>query len=203
MKKTCEYCGEAECRAAGQEEIVTDRGGLVVRMYQIYGLIDPRSRALVYVGRSADAEARLRSHLQEASLWRAPGARYRGKVRWLNELQDSGMVPGLEIVDLVEVPTHLIYCTAYQRLFARLEMWWVGAFLNAGYALSNIIKATPETMLDLSGDVPPFDPMDGVVIGDHARQVGWSTGWWEARAGWYDRHEERSAFLDILRGANG
>jgi len=59
----------------------------------IYGLVDPRSGSLRYVGQSRDPERRLQGHLSGA------GAGAKRKREWIQELRDEGSRPTLVILD--------------------------------------------------------------------------------------------------------
>lgn len=59
----------------------------------IYGLVDPRSGSLRYVGQSRDPERRLQGHLSGA------GAGAKRKREWIQELRDEGSRPILVILD--------------------------------------------------------------------------------------------------------
>jgi hypothetical protein len=66
---------------------------------QIYGLLDPRTGTLRYVGKANDAIARFKSHLRDARRRQTP------VYDWIKKLQAMGLLP--EIVVLAECqPEH-------------------------------------------------------------------------------------------------
>ncbi len=64
-------------------------------MITVYGLIDPRSGLVRYVGVTVDLRRRYRRHLTDS------GDSYR--VRWIKKLLEMGLKPGLVILETVEV----------------------------------------------------------------------------------------------------
>lgn len=58
----------------------------------IYGLIDPRTGRLRYIGKADSANERLRTHLRD--IWRRKTPLY----RWLSELVSDGLVPQVVIL---------------------------------------------------------------------------------------------------------
>lgn len=62
---------------------------------EIYGLTDPRTGVVRYVGKAQDAGARFKGHIRD---------RARRKTRvyaWIDSLLDSGLTPGLVVLDRV------------------------------------------------------------------------------------------------------
>lgn len=65
-------------------------------LHHIYHLIDPRDRAVRYVGKSGNPTARLRAHIQESA-----AAQNTAKKRWIAELADLGLRPILVVAATV------------------------------------------------------------------------------------------------------
>lgn len=90
----------------------------------IYGLIDPRTRLVRYVGQSSTGLTRPKSHGQPAVLERNTG--HSGN--WIRELRASGL--GYEIVVLE-------WCAAVAELDIR-ESWWIDYARASGWPLTNL-----------------------------------------------------------------
>jgi hypothetical protein len=76
-------------------------GGHEAKEWVIYGLVDPRSNELRYIGKSCVPHDRLTIHLKEARYARE--ARSANKVfrrhNWINSLLSAGVSPQLEILE--------------------------------------------------------------------------------------------------------
>ena len=69
----------------------------ICEVTQIYALVDPRTRAIRYIGKAVDADKRYRQHLQPAQL-----DRYKShKNSWLKGLLNDGLTPELRILHTV------------------------------------------------------------------------------------------------------
>lgn len=86
----------------------------------IYGLIDPRDRALRYIGKSNNPKKRLHRHLIDARL-----ARYHREC-WLKGLLDAGLRP--ELIILEECP---------QDIWKEREQYWIAHYRERGADLVN------------------------------------------------------------------
>ena len=64
-------------------------------MVEIYGLLDPDSGDLRYVGKAKNAQKRLKVHLFERKLTRPVN-------RWVKSLVDQGKCPVLKVLEVVE-----------------------------------------------------------------------------------------------------
>lgn len=60
---------------------------------EIYGLYDPRTGALRYIGKANDATKRLKSHLRDASRRDTP------VYRWLRKLRADGLAPQMLVLE--------------------------------------------------------------------------------------------------------
>lgn len=88
----------------------------------IYGLVDPRTNELRYVGKSNNVENRYISHLYE-------GAGGTHKHNWVLNVQRSGHEPELIILEIVD-----------RRFWKTAEMWWIEYFRFLGARLTNTTK---------------------------------------------------------------
>lgn len=70
----------------------------------VYGLIDPRTRRIRYIGQSVDPDSRMRGHLSRSS--------NRAAQAWINELKSLAMKPDLVIL---QEKTNDLYCKAEKR----------------------------------------------------------------------------------------
>jgi hypothetical protein len=60
---------------------------------EIYGLFDPRSGELRYIGKAANAERRLKSHKRDAKRRTTP------VYVWMRDLAQAGMSPALKVLE--------------------------------------------------------------------------------------------------------
>lgn len=65
-------------------------------MLYVYGLIDPITRRIAYIGISSDPDERLKAHMREGRRLRA---RYGPIGEWIARLADQGHTPQLVILD--------------------------------------------------------------------------------------------------------
>lgn len=65
------------------------------RMIELYGLVDPRTGKVRYVGKANDSRKRLATHFRDARRRDTP------VYRWMRKLQSLGLSPGLLVLDVV------------------------------------------------------------------------------------------------------
>lgn len=65
---------------------------IAVPMVEIYALLDPRNKAVRYIGKANNAQKRLKTHLSDCLKRKSPVC------LWVKELLDAGMKPTLEIL---------------------------------------------------------------------------------------------------------
>jgi hypothetical protein len=88
----------------------------------IYGLVDPRTDLIRYVGVADDPENRLIRHLYQ----RKADKTY--KNRWLSKLWEKGLRPTIRIIDIVD-PT----CEDWETI----ERFYIAAYRAVGFSLTN------------------------------------------------------------------
>lgn len=90
----------------------------------IYGLIDPKTNELRYIGKSINPKSRYRKHLSERFL------RETYKDRWIRSVIDSGKKPHIEIIDIVDTTEWVywekFYISYYKMLGANLTNGTIG-----------------------------------------------------------------------------
>ena len=91
-------------------------------MYYIYGLIDPNTQKIKYIGKTCDPINRLKSHLSKASL-KPPTY----KNHWLKKLLRNKQVPIFKIIAK----------TTRYRIANTLEKRYIAKYKNLGYTLTN------------------------------------------------------------------
>lgn len=69
----------------------------MAKKHHVYHLVDPRDRAVRYIGKTGSPAARLRAHIQEAR-----EAQNTAKKRWIAELLRLGLQPVLVIIATCE-----------------------------------------------------------------------------------------------------
>lgn len=84
-------------------------------MIHIYGLIDPRTHGICYVGQSIDYLQRFKQHLLDNN--DTP------KTRWLAELKAAGMTPHIVILDKATTKQEANYKENWWIVFARRQKW--------------------------------------------------------------------------------
>lgn len=90
----------------------------------VYGLRDPRSGRVMYIGASTNVEARYRSHLCSSS-----GGGFE-KLKWVRELERAGLAPDLVLFEQTE-PARL----------KAAEAVWVAGYRLLGEADFNVHHA--------------------------------------------------------------
>jgi group I intron endonuclease len=95
----------------------------------IYGLIDPRTNQLRYIGKSINPKLRLRKHISERNLHDSY------KDRWLRKLHENNLKPELIIIDLVTIDDWKYW-----------EIFYILYFKSIGCILTNATNG---------GDEPP------------------------------------------------
>lgn len=88
----------------------------------IYGLRDPLTREIRYVGKSTQPIFRLRGHLKDAKEARTH------KQRWLRQLEEKGLAPELVILEEVKAP----------RTWQQAEREWIAKGKEMGWPLTNL-----------------------------------------------------------------
>lgn len=110
----------------------------------IYGLKDPNTLAIRYVGQSSTGMRRPRSHFLPSSLRAQTYC-----ARWIRRLSESGSLPEIVILEVV-VDAHEL---------SSAERWWIARLRSEGARLTNLTdggegmrghRATPETRAKLS-----------------------------------------------------
>ena len=91
-------------------------------MISIYGLIDPRSNEVRYIGKSANPTERLATHVREARQGHVLHSR-----RWIDGLLKSGMRPDLWVIDRASTHSDA----------NELERFWIASFRLMGANLTN------------------------------------------------------------------
>lgn len=91
---------------------------MIVDTTKIYGLTDPRTGIVRYIGKSDDPVLRLKGHLVDHGKCH--------RTNWLQELIRAGLRPGVVILE--EVPV-----TEWQDA----ERWWIKHFREQEYLLTN------------------------------------------------------------------
>ncbi len=97
----------------------------------IYALVDPETKRVRYVGRSARPERRFAAHLSEVKTYRRP------KDRWIRDLLDRGLKPALVILEELEGHLSSYGMTGDTRHIAHAERRWIRRLLEAGHPLTN------------------------------------------------------------------
>lgn len=107
--------GGAEAQAASSKECIR----LTVT---IYGLIDPRTGEIRYVGKAIDPEKRLRGHMRERGVTH--------KAKWIQALKRLGLRPILRILEEIHDSNDLDW---QQR-----EVFWIASLRQNGCPLTNL-----------------------------------------------------------------
>lgn len=84
-------------------------------MIYIYGLIDPRTNDIRYVGQSVDYRNRLRQHIADGG--NTP------KAKWIAELASAKLEPQLVLLDRAEDKPEANYKEIWWIVFARRQGW--------------------------------------------------------------------------------
>ena len=84
----------------------------------IYGLIDPRTREVRYVGKTKDLQERYRIHLYER--------RKNHKCNWIQYLQQQGLKPEMVVLEKVS-----------EVQWQKAERFWIRHFQSRGIRLTN------------------------------------------------------------------
>jgi len=90
----------------------------------IYGLTDPRTGAICYVGQAQDVQKRYKAHFANDTVNSA-------KQAWFADLAAQGLQPGLVILDSI---------TIFDNPDVR-EGWWIGFGTRCGWPLLNQQKS--------------------------------------------------------------
>jgi DNA-binding transcriptional regulator YiaG len=129
----------------------------------VYGIIDPRDRTLIYVGRSRDPQARLRQHIVEKRSSQHP------LPPRLRDIIAAGLYPELVILNTPDAGDAV---AAEER--------WIAAGRTNGYLCNVDDKCHPhatETYWNLSNALSPeSDTMTAEQLRAWRTQRGWSQG---------------------------
>lgn len=90
----------------------------------IYGLIDPRTGLVNYVGQALDIQDRYRRHLKSNET--------NGKSEWISELRILKMRPLIVVLEECEL-----------EMLDNSERWWVAHGTRLGWPLTNVQLNTP------------------------------------------------------------
>jgi hypothetical protein len=122
--------------------------------YLVYGLIDPRTRLIMYIGKSSSGMDRVRRHRSDA----LPHRRCSNHA-WLVELKDLGLAYEIVILESADspnqTPTRCWWSRPNSTALNDSERWWIAYGRACGWPLTNIYeggngrtvgyKASPET----------------------------------------------------------
>ena len=97
--------------------------------YLIYGLVDPRSKLLRYVGKSTSGLSRPRAHLRPSVC--AKERNY--KSNWIRQLAASGLKPNIVVIQAFD-SAELLY---------RAEQRWISHLRGNGHPLTNLTDGGP------------------------------------------------------------
>lgn len=138
----------------------------------IYGLVDPRTNRIRYIGKANDPQKRYGAHWSP-STWRESH-----KDRWCRQLQALGLKPILVILE--EVPVHA---------WKEAEVWWIARFQLSG----DLVNGT------IGGDGPASaeSTARGVAKRIGRKQPAGSGD--KKRATWTRRMAEDAEFADAIR----
>lgn len=111
----------------------------VQQVTHIYALLDPRTMECRYVGKADDVQKRLRGHLHPSHL------KYKWhKVQWLLQLKDAGLIPDIEILEVVTKDTWI-----------EAEVWWIAYMKYLGANLTNKTLGGDGVILDVYPKLSP------------------------------------------------
>lgn len=100
--------------------------GVAMERSYIYGLVDPRSGLVMYVGRSKDPAKRRWQHIHEARAKVKRGAKLSRIAAWINDVEQSELEPQIVILD--DVP---------QQEAEDAEAQWIRHYLELNQAQAN------------------------------------------------------------------
>lgn len=115
----------------------------------IYGLVDPRTSLIAYVGKSNDVYARWEQHISDTT--------NAAKTAWVRQLMASGIAPIVVILETVD--DYGDWDTA--------ERWWIAQGIRTGWPLLNQTHVSPmsrphpvkdRTPTEAAEDVPELRP---------------------------------------------
>lgn len=121
----------------------------------IYGLRDPVSGSIRYVGSADDPRHRMSGH------WRERLRTKSDKADWLRSLDRQGLAPELVILDT---------SSAVERLEA--ERYWIDKLLAAGHPLLNVVYGPAKPQLPPTVPAAMDDPDELVNASEAARIKG-------------------------------
>ncbi len=91
--------------------------------YWVYGLLDPRTGELRYVGKTVKGEYRLSCHVSEAKV----GGRATKKKQWIRSLLKVGLRPEIVVLETSDA----------EQVLLDLEKFWIASMWAAGAELLN------------------------------------------------------------------
>jgi len=104
--------------------------------WHIYGLADPETSLIHYVGQSRRVLGRYRDHVNLGALRHFPSLRPKARDLWIQDLQNQGQQPELVILDSVTAKeacaSGLVPLSVYE-----LEVAWIDRLLAAGHPVTN------------------------------------------------------------------
>jgi hypothetical protein len=111
-----------------------EKAGRVSETTWIYGLFDPSTKEIKYVGASVRPVERYRQHLTRQQQHTVHGGESK-KNEWLAELEDSGTEPELVILEEVEARSYTI--GKRHPDVAEAEDRWMVKLIKEGHSLTN------------------------------------------------------------------
>lgn len=98
----------------------------------VYGLIDPQTNCICYIGKAEDVDRRLASHLQ------ANGVSNLAKNRWITSLKRQGLEPQIVVLEHNEDTSAIL----------EAETRWIRTGLQLGWPLLNMAKTECQSYSD-------------------------------------------------------
>lgn len=134
----------------------------------VYGLIDPRTGLIRYIGKSTNGERRAKRHAFPSVL-ASDGNRH--KVSWIRQLQAEGLSYGITLLDVLP--------DGDSTGLAELEQYWIAKGRMAGWPLVNLAKGgeggsgpkSPETRARIRSSLkqsPLYAAASRARVGTHA-----------------------------------
>lgn len=99
----------------------------MVSRFLIYGLVDPRSGDVRYIGKSTSGMKRPKYHARPQHVAKAP---HTHKNRWLQKLLNEGLRPGLRVLEEFEAAADI----------ADGECFWIAQGKGLDWPLTNLAK---------------------------------------------------------------